>query len=118
MNKHDKMYQKITKHGEQLNAIFNTGLDPVTLSKKLRRIEVAAQRNAENLCNIPDHPDERDKLKKRLFNLLGDSVPMFVNGDPRGYALKIDSDYVREHNLKIQTDWGGYGILSPDFSEE
>lgn len=30
--------EQITKHGENLNAIFNTGLDPITLCKKLRRL--------------------------------------------------------------------------------
>jgi hypothetical protein len=44
-------------------------------------------------------------------------VPIFHNGDPRGYALKIREEYVREHALDIHRDWGGYGILAPDLSE-
>ena len=42
-------------------------------------------------------------------------IPVFVNGDPRGYALKIDDSYVKKFNLKIERDWGGYGIIAPDF---
>ena len=42
----------------------------------------------------------------------------FVNGDPRGYALKIDNDKPEGKALieavKLHTDWGGYGILSPE----
>lgn len=44
-------------------------------------------------------------------------VPVFHNGDPRGYAIKIRDEYVREHGLSIHQDWGGYGIIAPDFSE-
>lgn len=43
-------------------------------------------------------------------------VKVFLNGDARGYALKIHDSYVKEHNLKIHTDWGGYGIIAPDLS--
>jgi hypothetical protein len=43
-------------------------------------------------------------------------VPMFINRDPRGYSLKIDDEYCREHKLNIHQDWGGYGIIAPDFT--
>jgi len=43
--------------------------------------------------------------------------PVFINHDPRGYALKIKSEYVKDHNLKIHQDWGGFGIIAPDFTE-
>ena len=39
-----------------------------------------------------------------------------INTDPRGYALKIEDSYVKEQKLDIHRDWGGYGILAPDFS--
>lgn len=44
-------------------------------------------------------------------------VPVFLNRDPRGYSLKIPDEYVSEHELDIHRDWGGYGILAPDFEE-
>lgn len=45
-------------------------------------------------------------------------VPVFLNSDPRGYALKILSEYVAKHELSIHRDWGGYGILAPDLTED
>ncbi len=42
----------------------------------------------------------------------------FVNDDARGYALKIDNETPEGKALieavKLHTDWGGYGILSPE----
>jgi hypothetical protein len=43
---------------------------------------------------------------------------IFANGDPRGYALKIRSEYVKNNNLDIHRDWGGYGIIAPDLRED
>lgn len=37
-------------------------------------------------------------------------VGLFVNGDPRGYALKVQP----EHAGDLRKDWGGYGLLAPD----
>ena len=46
-------------------------------------------------------------------------VPVFVNRDPRGYALKIDDEWMRaRQEVRLATDWGGYGILAPDLREE
>ena len=39
----------------------------------------------------------------------------FVNNDPRGYALKLKSEFVIDK--KIHRDMGGYGIIAPDFRE-
>ena len=55
---------------------------------------------------------------ERVFR--GHVPGLLVNGDARGHALKIDPD----NNLGalliadagLQTDWGGYGILSPDIN--
>lgn len=63
-------------------------------------------------------------------------VPIFVNQDPRGYALKIDDAWIKKqrqhecgyigpcttcpscvqptHNIQICKDWGGYGIIAPE----
>lgn len=44
----------------------------------------------------------------------------FVNGDARGYALKIDNEKPEGKALieavKLHTDWGGFGILSPEIT--
>jgi len=85
-------------------------------------------------------------------------VPIFLNCDARGYAIKIDDEWMKRarvlthdgqsvyigtepeawihkhhsysfdhackfegyavEHLKFHSDWGGYGILAPDLSEE
>ena len=42
---------------------------------------------------------------------------IFLNYDPRGYALKIPDEIVKEKNLTIHQDWGEFGIIAPDFNE-
>jgi hypothetical protein len=43
------------------------------------------------------------------------TVPVFLNRDPRGYALKIDDEWMRAHpQFRLHTDWGGYGIIAPE----
>jgi hypothetical protein len=44
-------------------------------------------------------------------------VPVFLNGDPRGYSLKIEDSWMREHKAELHRDWGGYGILAPEIKE-
>ena len=46
--------------------------------------------------------------EKNQFNV-------FVNGDARGYALKLKSEFIKDKT--IHRDWGGYGIIAPDFRE-
>jgi hypothetical protein len=134
-----KQEAAIRKHGEQLNAIFHTGLDPVVLCKKLRRIEGAAHRLAEDACNYlrmesPEYYTRYEKIVKRLADVftfytqgprlhtehmrIMKMYGIFINMDPRGYALKIDNQYMREHNLQLHRDMGGYGILAPEFNKE
>lgn len=118
----------IVKHGENLNAIFNTGLDPVQLCKKLRMFEGKAHRLCVHECNTGEDMDVQlskilTAVKKVLFPKSFDSNPelfkaVFINGDPRGYALKIKSEYVEKHSLKIDTDWGGYGLIAPEITKE
>src|SRR5690554_4744499 len=117
-----ELENKIIKHGQSLLAIFPnaTEQDPVKLCKKLRRIEGKASRVSEALCNgliqmeefETEHVNHLCQLQKLLG--VGPEFPLFINSDPRGYALKIDDEYVRANNLKIERDWGGYGILAPD----
>lgn len=113
--------KQVREHGENLNAIFRTSHDPIKLCRALRRIEQRANRLARALCNgeIDDISHETNlsilNAVDKLLNCQAQSIPVFFNKDPRGYALKIKSEYVSEHNLKIHKDWGGYGILAPKF---
>lgn len=116
------MYEAIQKHGENLNAIFKTDLDPVTLCKRLKRLENKARQLCVDECNTgADHDAELEIILNRVRRLLGVTDPelsnaIFINGDPRGYALKIKDSYVRDHDIKIERDWGGYGLIAPDFT--
>lgn len=130
------MYQQIAEHGNNLNAIFNTGIDPVKLCKSLRRLEMQAHKlatdycNGENDINSENWEDKIAPVMQKVYSLLNNGkyndnrphqkkVPIFLNGDARGYALKINNSYVKllqTAGKNIYTDWGGYGIICPDFT--
>lgn len=62
------------------------------------------------------------RLEKRVKRVFGGMLPVgfMFNGDPRGYSLKIKTEANNLPNgerVISYTDWGGYGILAPDFSE-
>lgn len=127
MNKREKMYADIQKHGQNLLAIFPNAIeqDGVKLSKKLFSLESKAHRLTTLLCDsIPDKAiatanASLDKIELRVKQILGvpaDAPYIFINHDPRGYALKIKDSWLRENNLVLYRDWGGYGILAPDFN--
>jgi hypothetical protein len=127
----------IEKHGQNLLAIFPkaTEADPLELCRKLRRLEGRAAALALRLCNGPAFkPGEDEKIGARLLKavneLLGNEgeVPVFINLDPRGYALKIRDDWMRENMKKkghrasailaLRRDWGGYGLLAPEIDKD
>jgi hypothetical protein len=125
MNKKDLLYQRISQHGANLNKIFNTKYNNIELSKKVFRLENKANKIAVDYCNgnidLDQWEIEKDIILKRLNKILDFSsknIPVFFNGDSRGYSLKIDDDYVRKNNIDIYKDFGGYGIIAPDFREE
>ena len=111
----------IKAHGENLLVIFPgaTERDPVKLCKKLRRIERQAAMIGLRLCNGPEYtPQAYENTQalvwEKLSAVLGaHSVPIIINQDPRGYALKIRSEAAAK--LKIFRDMGGYGIIAPEF---
>ena len=51
MNKKEIMYQKIEQHGQNLNNIFKTKFDNITLYKKLFRLERKVHHATTCLCN-------------------------------------------------------------------
>lgn len=128
MDKRERMYERIRKHGEDLLLIFPHAAprDPVALCKRLRQIEVKAHAHALRLCDGPEYAGgEAEAISKKLLHKVHtvlqfarDSVPVFVNQDPRGYALKIESEWTDENAPRMYKDWGGYGIIAPNLSEE
>ena len=122
-NKKEILYSRITKHGQNLKAVFNLDqdIDPVKLCKRLFRLENKAHKLALNFCNGKidqlEWDQKADKILTKVEAILKNKKVLFLNGDARGYALKIDDGYIRNNNLNIHKDWGGYGIVAPDFRE-
>jgi hypothetical protein len=143
-NKKQTMLNAINTHGENLNKIFNTQFNNIELCKKLRRLETKASFASTCLCNtntlnlmglnrftgydVPQATEEQqdlffDKIRASIYKILGEKSKdvVFINFDPRGYALKLKTDFVKSEFQKgnnIYTDWGSYGILAPDFSPQ
>jgi len=101
--------------------------------RKLRRIEAmahdatTAQCNGESYGSQPYREDDEtgnspldvffDGIRSDVAKVFGGTLPVgfMINHDPRGYALKLDSDKTTiPHGLT--TDWGGYGILAADIN--
>jgi hypothetical protein len=135
-----KTKEAIQRHGLSLLAAFPnaTERDPVALCKKLRRIENSLTRPLTDYCNGDFDAGEdgekldaiTDKALAKVRVILGmtpksdsfaDAYGLFINRDPRGYALKLDDEWTRVYNrtadIRIHSDWGGYGILAPDLTE-
>ena len=98
--------------------------DALTLYKSLHRLEARISRENTDDCNgtsnLTDKQSEsRDERRfKKFQSLLPNVSGLFINGDPRGYALKIhtkDAMELRYKGINIYQDWGGYGILAPEF---
>jgi len=114
---------EIYKHGVKLAAVFGEfgeNMPPVELAAKLYRLETTGHRLAEDYSNgyldTDDYEQKTDSLLKTVDKLTGykaKGIPVFFDGDPRGYALKIDDEYMRTHNIDLPRDWGGNGILAP-----
>ncbi len=135
-----EMYAAIKRHGENLLALFPKAKikSPVELCKALHRLEAKAHKAAENWCNGYEYTadgadldgddeywyDEGIRLAEKAAAILGEPVDLVrvaFNGDARGYALKIKNlPGVPDHNAAIPSniykDWGGYGIIAPDFT--
>lgn len=101
--------------------------------RKLRRIEAmahdatTAQCNGESYGSQPYREDDEtgnspldvffDGIRADVANVFGGTLPVGfrINHDPRGYALKLDSEKTKiPHGLT--TDWGGYGILAAEIN--
>ena len=119
------MNKNSLKHGKNLNKIFNTGIEPVTLCKKLFRLENAMNLRATEYCNGEMDCEDWESLCRiqeikldKILNHVKKNIPVIFNADARGYTLKIDHQWMIENNMyyKLYQDWGGYGIIAPDFT--
>ena len=100
--------------------------------RKLRRLEneahdaATAQCNGERYGSQPYREDEqweefKDAISGRValvfgFTHLHPPTGFFLNGDPRGYSLKLDPEKCTMPQ-GMETDWGRYGILAAEINE-
>lgn len=87
--------------------------------KSLCRLEAKANRICTRQCNEDyDGSSQLDAIKGKVLELLPGLKGVFINTDPRGYSLKITEDRTKAlqaEGINIYSDWGGYGILAPEF---
>lgn len=89
-------------------------MDGIAIYTKLRRLESTAHRLMIYDCNNGTDSDT-SSIEKSVLKLFPNGLPgFFVNGDARGYALKIKDEGNKIHP-DLHTDWGGYGLLAPEF---
>ncbi len=101
--------------------------NPEIAAKEIDRIERRHHRKALDYCNEPqtDYWLEFWNTQKRmdlyairaLLPFIEDGA-LFVNQDPRGYAIKLDNE-TETGRAAIElsgcvTDWGGYGLLQSE----
>ncbi len=126
MKKHHIWEPEIMAHINNLSSIFGWEgdyLERTRMYRGLCRVERRASRDNERVCNGEvDRTDEaQDRYDNRILaevnrltSYRDKNIPVFLNGDPRGHALKIESEWVAKQEVSIYRDWGGYGILCPD----
>ena len=134
--------RRLNAHYEKCAALANRlgwkRTDGKKVSVALWKTEQIAHKGATAYCNgeayslasgrtFNFHSDENawenfeEHIAKHIADILGTVPPgFFVNGDARGYALKINNENPKGKNLidalRLHTDWGGYGILSPEIN--
>ena len=119
----ETMYKNIFEHGKDLKRVFNldSSVDEIKLCKKLFTIENKAHQIATQFCNYGcEDEKQQEKIIDNILNKVDKilNIPVFFNGDARGYTLKIDDDYMRKNKIyPFYSDWGNYGIIAPSFKE-
>lgn len=95
------------------------------LSVALLKLEHEAHKLSTDYCNgengvTTDNWDEKiEPIENKVQSLFNNNLHgFFVNGDARGYALKIKDDVLKQKyaETNLYRDWGGYGILSPEIT--
>lgn len=118
LDRHYKALEALAKH---------LGVDTPNgkrLSVALLKLEREAHKLSEDYCNGDIESSEwhliQDGITERVKALFGgcDVPGFFVNGDPRGCALKLNNETNEQRELiadcGLQRDWGGYGLLAPE----
>lgn len=109
---------------ERLSEFLGKKQDGKKMSLALLKLEREAHKAATDYCNGENGMTTEkwetvtDQIRFEVEKTFDSAVPgLMINGDARGYALKIDDEMVRHHypsEIGFYRDWGGYGILSPE----
>ncbi len=130
MTKQRLRKERLEKHYatlDRLSEFLGKKQDGKKLSLALFKLETMVHKAATNYCNGENgiNAFEWDNIRDNaiifLVKLFGDKdIPgLVINGDARGYALKIDSDFMKQYeSVGLPRDWGGNGILSPEINGE
>jgi len=128
MNQKERKQIQLERHYQALEKLANLcGVDYANgkkLSNKLRQIESIAEKAALDYCNGDILPEQfefiADEITGNVQHLFNNNLKsFFVNSDCRGYALKIKTEYtseLRDSDIVLQTDWGGFGLLAPEIT--
>ncbi len=93
-----------------------TEYEAMLIYRKLRRIELKENRRMCQECNTGGNDEKADdRTRKTIARLLPNLQGFFINGDCRGYTLKVKEATRNELYPDMYQDWGGYGILAPEF---
>lgn len=87
--------------------------------RRVRRAECRVTTANELSCEGRISETRLEKIRKGALNNVLKcfqnpdliAADLFVNGDPRGYALKLK---LEDRRVDLYTDWGGYGIVAPE----
>ncbi len=120
------MSENITKwrkaHHAALAELFKVA-DGLAVWRKLVKIELQLHQSAEDYCNGLIDSDAWEAIKdsqERIIARISSTGKMpkgvFINGDPRGYALKLDDKRAKKFP-GLHRDWGGYGCLAAIIDE-
>lgn len=127
MTKVQRRKERLEKHYEileKLSEFLGKKQDGKKLSLKLWKLEQHAHKAATDGCNGDITGEQWGKVvvetEAAVEKLFDGAVPgLIINGDARGYAIKIDSEYMKQYEqIDLHRDWGGNGILSPEINGE
>jgi len=105
---------------ESLAHQVNCNTPGLALWRQLRRIENWFTVYSTRYCNGTIDSEGFEQVKQQAYNRIAKvfgSIPegVFINSDPRGYALKLDNEKVSIPE-GMERDWGGYGILAAEIN--
>ena len=112
---------QIANHVNNLVARYGSlTVSPETLWRVIRRAECKMNRlaaiDADGRLTVEEWEQAEQVARRCVIRCFANpekiTRELWVNGDPRGYALKLGKDM---RGTGLATDWGGYGILAPEF---